>query len=41
MVEQSLILSNAVKMNEDEFLLIAAQFSLTKNYKKGLQSIIR
>ena len=41
MVEQSLDLANAVKMNEDEFSIIATMISLPKNHEKGLQLLIR
>lgn len=41
MVEQSLDLANAVKMNEGEFLEIATMFSFSKNHKKGLGYMIR
>lgn len=40
-VEQSLDLANAVKMNEDEFSIIATMISLPKNHEKGLQFLIR
>ncbi len=40
MVEQSLGLANAVKMNNDEFSVIATMLSLPQNYEKGLQSLI-
>ena len=41
MVEQSLDLANAVKMNEDEFSAIATMLYLSKNHEKGLQLLIR
>ncbi|MBT3443608.1 MAG: carbohydrate kinase [Flavobacteriaceae bacterium] len=41
MVQKSLDLANAVKMNEDEFSIIVGMFSLLKNHEKGLQSLIR
>ncbi|MGB0396054.1 MAG: PfkB family carbohydrate kinase [Flavobacteriaceae bacterium] len=41
MLEQSLDLANAVKMNEDEFSVIAALFSLPKNHKKALHLLMR
>ena len=40
MVFQSLVLANAVKMNEDEFLEIGKILSFSKNLKRGLQSLI-
>jgi len=41
MVEQSLGLASAVKMNEVEFSVIASMLSLSQNHKYGLQSLIR
>lgn len=41
MVRQSLNLANIVKMNQQEFTEIVEMFSLPKNHKKGLDSLIK